>query len=238
MTPLQTVFDSKLFLELSCRASWPLFLSYEEDFHFMSEVYRLIYDGKRIIFWDNTNKNIAKPSCADFQRSTWSTYYASNCLKFGVGLQLAGWMLVWFSWTGAVSDTQYNGEGDKNDEKKQILKVQWDFTRNDLVDGTEIPFTNTTDKGYRLTSAAWQYGHQLVLQPDFKTSDAKFSDKQTISSSTVASHRSGNERAVKYAKLPGILNSAESGNIDYRRIDDILMASGFQCNFMYKLIEN
>ena len=83
---LLSVFDSKLFMELSCRGSWPLFVSYEEDFHFMREIYKVIYDGKRIIFWDNTNQNIAQASCPDFQKATWSSYYAHNCLKFGVAL--------------------------------------------------------------------------------------------------------------------------------------------------------
>ena len=135
------VFKSKLTVELTCRASWPEFLSFDEDFHFMRDVYKETYEGKRIVFWDNTNINIAQSSCADFQRATWSSYYAHNCLKGGVFLQLGGWMGTHNLWMGAVSDTEYNGEG-------KILKQQWEFAKKDLVNGKEIPFTNTTDKGY------------------------------------------------------------------------------------------
>ena len=105
-----------------------------------------------------------------------------------------------------------------------------------MVNGKDIPFTNITDKGYRLQLAAWQHGHQSVLLPDFKKSDEKFSDKQTISSATIAKDRSSNERAVRLAKKAGFLNIAMEGSADWRRIDDAWLAWSFQTNFMYKTV--
>ena len=32
-----------------------MFVSFEEDFHFMREIYRVTYEGRRIIFRDNTD---------------------------------------------------------------------------------------------------------------------------------------------------------------------------------------
>ena len=151
-------------------------------------------------------------------------------------------MGTWYLYTGAVSDSVYNS--DNSDLKFSILRIQREFasrdlvqkktTDSDVIEQIIIPFTNCTNKGYCITIAAWQYGQQLVLQPDFKTSDIKFTDKQNISSSTVASHRSANERAVKYSKRWGALNVKECGNADYTRVDDIWLASSFQCNFLLK----
>ena len=73
-------------------------------------------------------------------------------------------------WMGAVSDTRYNG-------KEEILDVQSEFAESDLVDWQILLVTNIFDKGYRLLLAAWQKGQQMVLQPDFKASDAKFTSE-------------------------------------------------------------
>ena len=140
---------------------------------------------------------------------------------------LCGWMGAHNLWVGAVSDTRYNGEG-------EILESQKKFALSDLVNGKLLPFTNMTDKGYRLLLAAWQNGHQLVLQPDFKESDAKFSAEQTISSSVIARDRSANERAVRIGKTADIFHMAKNGNTDLQLIDNIWLGWTFQANFMYK----
>ena len=195
----------------------------------MSSSFQAIYQGRRIVEWDNTNVDISQSSCAELQRLTYSSYYAGNVLKGGVSLQLCGWLRTHYLWTGAVSDTIYNGEG-------EILNIQKEFSAKDPVGEKIIPFTNLTDKGYRILVAAWQHGNQLVLQPDFKSSDTKFSSEQTISSAMIASHRSSNERGVKYAKLAGSLSRGKEGNADFKRIDDIWLCWAFQYNFMYKTV--
>ena len=68
-----------------------------------------------------------------------------------------------------------------------------------------IPFTNIVDKGYRCIMAAWRVGKQLFLQPAFARSDRKFNTREVNRSSTVASDRSGNERAINVAKRAGVL---------------------------------
>ena len=108
---------------------------------------------------------------------------------------------------GAVSDTKYNSEG-------AIFKKQSEYSESDWVNGENIPFTNITNKGYRLQLAAGQHGHQTVLLPDFKKLDEKFSDKQTISSAAIAKDRSSNKRAVRLAKKARYLNIAIEGSAD------------------------
>ena len=130
-------------------------------------------------------------------------------------------------WVGASSDTMYLNKSD-------ILKIQDQFSRMDLVDGKHIPFVVILDKGYRSTVAAWMAGNQLVLQPDFKKSDKKFRGKETISSAGVATDRSGNERGVKYSKASGILARGMKPKNDFVMMDDIWLAWAFQINFMYE----
>ena len=61
-------------------------------------------------------------------------------------------------------------------------------------------------KGYRCIMVAWPAGKQLFLQSAFARSDRKFNTREVNRSSTVASDRSGNERAVNVAKRAGVLN--------------------------------
>ena len=69
-----------------------------------------------------------------------------------------------------------------------------------------ILFVNIVDKGYRcIVMAAWQAGKHLFLQPAFARSDRKVNTREVNRSSTVASDRSGNERAVNVAKRAGVL---------------------------------
>ena len=90
--------------------------------------------------WDDTNVNFTyQPSGADDQRLTYSLYYATNCAKAGVFMQLCGWMGVEHLWVGATSDSHYQ-------ENTKIFKNQQAFAANDLVDGKEIPFTCMLDK--------------------------------------------------------------------------------------------
>ena len=66
------------------------------------------YNGKRVVMWDDTNVGSNfKLSGLYEQRVTYLSYYASNCAKDGVILQLGGWMGVEEFWVGATSDTHY-----------------------------------------------------------------------------------------------------------------------------------
>ena len=152
-----------------------------------------------------------------------------NCVKGGVSYQLGGWITNENLWTGGVSDKRYNTD-------TKILEEQDEYSKKDLVEGKEIPFTNVLDKGYRILLAAWQAGKQLVLQPDYKKSDKKFSGKLVISSAIIAEDRSANERAVRLSKKCGYLNRGIHGKVDMKRFDNCWLAWGFQVNFMYESV--
>ena len=92
------------------------------------------------------------------------------------------------------------------------------------------------DKGYRIILAAWKTGNQLVLQPDFKSSDRKFSQKQVISSAVIAEDRSANERSVRLVKKCNFLDKGIYGKVSMKRMDNVWLAWGFQTNFMYEPI--
>jgi hypothetical protein len=97
-----------------------------------------------------------------------------------------------------------------------------------------IPSTNSVDEGYRCIMAAWRAGKQLFLQPLFARSDQKFNTREVNRSSTVASDRSGNERAINVAKRAGVLKRGLRLNESPDVNADVWIAWGFQANFMYK----
>mmetsp|Transcript_253 Transcript_253/g.380 ORF Transcript_253/g.380 Transcript_253/m.380 type:complete len:165 (-) Transcript_253:161-655(-) len=102
------IFDSKLNMVERCRDRWPAFATYEEDKEYSEEKFRERYDGHRPIFWDMTNITIPKPGESRMQRVTYSSYYAQNCFKGGIGVQTCGWIRTHDLWTGCVSDTACN----------------------------------------------------------------------------------------------------------------------------------
>ena len=87
--------EAKLELVKACRESWPRYASFEEDQALMKQKWKERYKGVRVVMWDDTNVNLSyKPGGADEQRLTYSAYYAANCAKGGVFLQLCGWLGV------------------------------------------------------------------------------------------------------------------------------------------------
>jgi hypothetical protein len=225
---LQRVLDNKLAQVECCRASWPEFAFYNEDKKMSSEEMNEKYEGLRPVFWDMTNIQIPKPSDAQMQRLTYSTYYSQNCFKGGIGLQLCGWIRVHDLWTGCVSDTSYQS-------KSGIFEVQQKFSEKD-ESNKSIPFTNVFDKGYRNRLVAWQAGGQLTLQPTFAKSDRKFRREDTLSSAVVAADRSGNERAVRLSKMSAYLNDGMENNQSIERIHLAWIDWGFQVNFMFNAV--
>ena len=85
------------------------------------------YDRMRPVMWDMTSIPTPAFSDADLNRITYSKYYAMNCFKGGIGVQLCGWILTAVLWTGAVSDTDYN-------KRAGYLQEQEEFQKNDLVE--------------------------------------------------------------------------------------------------------
>ena len=178
--------------------------------------------------WDDTNINLQlKPSSADAQHTTYSAYYGDNVCKGGVFLQLRGWLGVEYLWVGATSDSHYQ-------EHIGIFKEQEQFAMCDLVDGVLLPFMSIFDKGYGVNLMSWRHGTQEVKQPVFARSDRKFRGVETLMSASIATDRSGNERAVKISKLSGLLQRGLTCTGCPKRLDDIWLVWSFQTNFMYK----
>ena len=224
------VLDSKIQLVKRCRNSWPRFASHEEDVKLRGQKWNEKYGNKRCILWDDTNGPFTfKPSTALNQRRTWSSYYASNCAKAGVFVQFCGWIGVDELFPGAISDSLYV-------EKTNILKIQKEFAEKDLVNGKYVPFTIIVDKGYRIITLAWVAGKQECVQPTFAKSDRQFTTNEMLVSATVAADRSGNERAVRYAKLLGFIQRGLKPRTCPRRFNDVWLAWSFQTNFMYKSV--
>ena len=56
---------------------------------------------------------------------------------------------------------------------------------------------------------------------------------EVVRSAAVARDRGGNERAVKYSKLSGLIRKGLLPHEDPVTMCDVWLAWGFQCNFMY-----
>ena len=89
---LMKIFRNKFQLVCAAQESWPCYASFYEGAALMKEKWKKEYENVRIVMWDDTNVNLLyQPSTADDQRLTYSQYYAANCAKGGVFLQLCGW---------------------------------------------------------------------------------------------------------------------------------------------------
>ena len=97
-----------------------------------------------------------------------------------------------------------------------------------------MPFLNILDKGYRVSLPAWRAGRQLVLQPTFKSSDKRFSGRDTVLTADSATIRSGNERAVYRSKQSGFIKRGIHQSMNTTTMDNVLQVWSFQSNFRYK----
>ena len=150
--------------------NWPRYVTFEEDCKLHKPKWNAKYGGLnskdpvRVVMWDMTNIPVYAFSDADLNRFTYSVYYAMNCFKGGIFIQLCGWMGTAHLWVGAVSDTDYNKRAGYMEEQEQ-------FAEEDLVliNGVLmlLAFMNIYGKGYRAKAVAHRAGKQLVLQPDF-----------------------------------------------------------------------
>ena len=82
-----------------------------------------------------------------------------------------------------------------------IFEEQRDFAKNDMSERWNVPFCNELDKGYRCLEVAYREGKQSCIQPDFAKSDCNFKGKETLTSTAVATDRSGNERVVRLSNF-------------------------------------
>ena len=207
-------------------------LSYNEDCTLRKARWNLKYrerNGEKIrpIFWDMTGIKAYQFGAANLQRDTFSKYYAGNCFKGGIFVQLSSWMGVWDLWGGNVSDTDYN-------KKAGYLQEQAAFQRKDLVDSEVVPFTVTLDKGYRARAANYIHDGQLTSQPVYAKSDQRFKGSQTLLSASVASDRGGNKRSVNVSKRCGVIKRGFKAGMDAKMFQDTWICWGFQSNFMFR----
>lgn len=179
--------------------------------------------------WDNTNVPMYKASDGNNQRVTYSLYYGGNVAKGAVFIQPCGWSGTHELFPGAISDSEYM-------IKSGAINLHEKYLQRYDVDNQHIKFHIMLDKGYRITSQAYEDGQQMVVQPNFAKSDERFSAFETMRSAAVAADRSGNERAVKYMKLCEYITAGLKAGEDSDRLCDVWLCWGFQTNFMYKAV--
>ena len=62
----------------------------------------------------------------------------------------------------------------------------------------------------------------------------KFSTKETLRAASVAADRSGNERAVRVAKMSAYIKRGTALHKNVDRLCDVWLAWSWQANFMFK----
>lgn len=223
------VFEHKLQKVLRCRNSWPKCMRHHEDVLMRSDKWKgIVGDDERVVQHDGTCIRLMyKPSTPDNQRLTWAKYYAGNVAKASVFVQLGGWMGGDHCGMGSISDSNHV-------LKNKILETQEKFQNEDRVGEHILPFTIFLDRGYHLNLQAYRCGGQIVRQPSFLKGNRRFYGREMLRSASVANIRSGNERAVRKAKLAGFIRKGLRAGESPRRLDDAFLAWTFQCNFMYQ----
>ena len=210
---------------------WPKFVSYDEEVNIQkTDKWSDFFDSTRVIMWDMTDVKIPQLSSAESARLAYNKYYNGCCGKGGIFLQSSSWIGTHDLWMGAVTDSEYL-------TRSGILQEQMDFVEDEDGLFPEIPFTNITDKGFRITAEAFNHGNQLVLQPPFMRSDRRFLGEQTVEAAAIATIRSANERAVNRIKQCHFVKQGllESENVE--RVSAVFLTFGFQCNFMFQPVQ-
>jgi DDE superfamily endonuclease len=227
---LTVLFDKKVRMINNIREMWGHFATYQEDTD-LCHPNKWCKDFKdiRLIMWDNTNVPLRfMPSTAEAQRNTYSAYYGGNVGKGGIFLQPCGWMGTHELWMGATSDTEYM-------LKSGVFELQDWFLPNRDPLSKHVSWMNMLDKGYRnLGGYAYKCGKQLVVQPTYMKSDRRFSQYDTLRTSSVAAVRAANERAVKYMKNSKYISSGLQANEGCVRLCNVWLCWGFVTNFIYR----
>jgi hypothetical protein len=225
-TTCRRIFDEKEQMALDIREDWPKYTNFDEDIALQRKgKWSDFFDNSRIVMWDMTDVSIHQPSSAESSRLTYSPYYGGTCAKGGIFIQSSSWIGTHDLWMGAVSDSEYL-------TRCGILKAQWRFARKDRI-FKDLPFTNITDKGFRVTADCFRAGGQLVLQPPFMSADKRFTTNQVVEAAAIATIRSANERAVCRIKESVFITKGlrEAENVE--RVCAAFLTFGFQVNFMF-----
>ena len=109
---------------------------------------------------------------------------------------------------------------------------------HNLVGGLYIAFTNIYDNIQQRVPCEKRWlgartGKQLVVQPEWAESDKKFGRKKTMLSASVATDRSGNERAVNVCKRAWFISRGFQKCMTGERMNDAWTTWAFQSNFMF-----
>jgi hypothetical protein len=227
---MRKVYDNKLNQVLEARKNWPRFVSIDEDQTYRKPFKWDAYQGKRVVMYDNTNITMKQPSDAEAQRATYSLYYRGNVGKGAVHVQPCGWIGSSEIWTGGVSDSFYMENGEVFPTLNHYLLT----AHTETEESRKVKFLIILDRGYRVAIAALNTGGHCVLQPIFAPVDRHFTTDEIHHSSTVATDRAGNERAVKYLKISDYINRGMLFNKSSERLSNTWLAWGFQVNFMYR----
>jgi hypothetical protein len=134
-------------------------------------------------------------------------------------------------WNEGVSEGMYMQKGAVFDTLNHFIKKY--KTDEDFLKKT---FTIILDRGYRIVSDALNEGGHFTLQPCFVEGDNHFTTVQTLVGSTIATHCSGNERAVRYLKISDYVFKGLITNESVVQLCDTWLAWGYQVNFMYKAV--
>ena len=95
--------------------------------------------------------------------------------------------------------------------------------------------TKDTHIGQRVRAkkVAWRTGKQHFIQPEWAESEKKFGRKTTMLSVSVATDRSGNERAVNVCKRAWFISRGFQQRMTGERMNDAWTTWAFQSNFMF-----
>ena len=155
--------------------------------------------GKCCGIWPTSQQ---KSEDAGLQQTTYIEYYADNCFKGGVFVQLCGWLGNEYFWGGGVSDSDYNNRSGYLQEQQQFQEADLVFDADNGVSKI-IPFLVVSDQGYRAKMSPWKHRKlrkQLTLQPPSSRIDERFREKKTVYATGIAHDWSVNERAVNVSK--------------------------------------
>lgn len=124
-------------------------------------------------------------------------------------------------------------ETNDDDDDDVLMKIRF-LRSNANVRSAHRHRTGGISELQLATSSSRRRGKQLMLQPNFARSDRRFTSKEVLRSGAVASHRSGNERAMNVAKRSATLKRGLQPGGDTAAISDMWLLWGFQSNFMFK----
>ena len=157
--------------------------------------------------WPGSCWKILRPKLASISETEYSRLLGWN----SVGATTSYKTVCWLVWSGGAG--------------RSTLCTPIEYL---VLYSTSIEYKNTGTKEDSSTL------HDHPPYRDKRIDYRKFNTREVNRSSTVASDRSGNERADNVAKRVGFLKRGLRPNESSDVIADVWIAWGFQANFMYK----